>query len=123
MKISDDGKTICLDIRASLDANQLDTLLHGLAMHRAGMTPAVPTNREAAIQDGSQASVENGQGAVIARRRDGGFRLWLRHRGFGWLAWEIDDRFASGLANYIAANTVEDETVNLFSDQAGNTAH
>lgn len=123
MKISDDSKTICLDIHASLDANQLDALLQELAMLRAEMTPAVPRSKQAADQNGSPVSVENGQGAVIARRRDGGFRLWLRHRGFGWLAWEIDDRFARGLANYIVANTVEDEAVNLFSDQAGNTAH
>jgi len=116
MKTANDGKTIRLEINSTLDAGQLDTLIHELALARSEMTPAVPSNRDAAIKDGSLATIEDGQSAVIARRRDGGFRLWLRHSGFGWLAWEIDDRFARGMADYITANTSAAENINLIPD-------
>lgn len=116
MKTADDGKTIRLDINTTMNTAQLDSLIHELALARSKMTPAVPTNRDAAIKDGSLATIEDGQSAVIARRRDGGFRLWLRHRGFGWLAWEVDDRFARGVADYITANTVATEDINLVQN-------
>ena len=116
MKTADDGKTIRLEINSTLNAQQLDTLIHELALARSGMTPAVPTSRDTAIKDGSLATIEDGQSAVIARRRTGGFRLWLRHRGFGWLAWEVDDRFARGMADYITANTSAAEDINLIPD-------
>jgi hypothetical protein len=119
MKTAADNKTVRLDINADMDASALDALLHKLALDRANMTPAIPNSRDAAIKDGSLATIEDGQSGVIARRRDGGFRLWLRHSGFGWLAWEIDDRFASGIANYIAVNTVEAEKINLITQHSG----
>ena len=116
MKTTADGKTIRLNINATMNAAQLDTLLHELALARAGMTPAVPASRDAAIKDGGLVTIEDGQSAVIARRREGGFRLWLRHRGFGWLAWEIEDRFARGMADYITANTAATEDINLVQN-------
>lgn len=116
MNTTDDGKTIRLDINSTMTASQLETLMHELALARADMTPAVPGNRDTAIKDGSLATVEDGQSAVIAKRRDGGFRLWLRHRGFGWLAWEVEDRFARGMADYITENTAATENINLVQN-------
>lgn len=121
MKTAADNKTIRLDINADMDASDLDALLHKLALERANMTPAIPNSKDAAIKDDSLATIEDGQSAVIARRRNGGFRLWLRHSGFGWLTWGIDDRFASGIANYIAVNVVEAEKINLITHQSGHT--
>lgn len=118
MKIkSSDNKTIRLDINSTMDASQLDNLLHQLALARSEMTPTVPVSRDAAIKDGSLATIQDGHSAVIARRGNGGFRLWLRHSGFGWLAWEIDDRFARGVADYIVANTLDAESINLIESE------
>ena len=120
MKTSANGQTIRLDINSDYDAAALDALLHQLALARAEMTPPIPTSRGQAIQSGSMATVEDGSSAVIARRSGGGFRLWLRHSGFGWLAWEIDDLFARGMADYIATNTAGTEGINLVKDEGSN---
>ena len=115
-----DGSTIRLDINADYDTVALDELIHQLAMARASMTPAIPLSRDSAIEDGSLATIEDGGSAVIARRQSGGFRLWLRHSGLGWMAWEIDNRFARGMADYIVTNTTPIEGANLVSDKDTN---
>lgn len=117
MKTTSDGKAIRLDINGTLNTSELEALIHDLALARAGMTPEVPPNRAEAIKDGSLATIEDGQSAVMARRKDGGFRLWLRHRGLGWLAWEFDDRFSRGMADYITAHTVATENINLVQNE------
>ncbi len=115
MNLSADRTLLQLQIDSSLDAHAVDALIRDLALARAEMIPSIPTRRDEMLQTGS-VLIENGQGINIAQRRDGGFRLWLRHRGLGWLGWEIDDRFARGIADFISHRTGKTEALDLIDE-------
>lgn len=100
---------------SALGAAELDTLIRRLALMRADLTPAVPATR-GGLADTQDVLIENGQGMTIALRTNGDFRLWLRHRGLGWLAWEIDARTARGMADYIVNRTVSGPDIDLIGD-------
>lgn len=115
MKLNADKTLANLDIKGEMDAAGLDSLLRKLSLLRADMTPEVPGSR-GDLNDEAGVLIEDKPALVIAARRDGGFRLWLRHRGFGWLAYQIDNRNAVSMANYINSRGAP-EAVNLIQDE------
>lgn len=112
MKLNPEKTAVSLQINAELTADGLDALLRKLALMRAEMRPAVPENRKEVIETGS-VLIEDKPGLVIAQRQGGGFRLWLRHRGYGWLAYQIDNSTAATMASFIA-DRVSNEATNLI---------
>ena len=123
MKLSTDLRTLELSINGRYTATELDVLLRALAELRATMLPGVPQSRADLLQDGSAGSVliEKEPSITIAARRNGGFRMWVRNQGFGWLAYEIDNRAAIGVRDMIAKHTGGVEDVNLFGKGDGHT--
>lgn len=114
MKISQDGTSTRLDINEEFTAEQLDTLLRKLALTRAAMTPAVPASREE-LDTEQNVLVEDKPALSISALQDGGFRLWMRHRGFGWLAYQIDNLTAAGISSYLSTRVRP--AVNLVSSE------
>lgn len=114
MKLSADFTSAELDIHETLDATQLDALLRQLALLRAQMTPSVPATREELEESNTNVLMEDKPALNIAARQDGGFRLWMRHRGYGWLAYQIDNLTAVGINNYLTTRVRPE--INLVSD-------
>jgi hypothetical protein len=44
----------------------------------------------------------------------------MRHRGFGWVGYQIDDRTALAMRDYISLRAVNHEAVNFISDGVPN---
>lgn len=118
MKINSDCTSATLSVTGDFNAAQLDQLLRDLAMLRADLLPEVPAHRDGISQD-TPVLVEDKPGLNIAARQDGGFRLWLRHRGYGWLAYQVDNQTAVGVAGYI--NSRAGPAIDLVSDQSSHT--
>ena len=121
--VLNEEKTLAkVHINADLSASELDKLLRKLALLRADMTPAVPATREELEHADMAVLTEDKPGLIIRALKAGGFRLWLRHRGFGWLTYEIDQRSAVTLADYVTSFTIDAKTVpSLIRDDLGNT--
>lgn len=120
MKLNDDKTRIRLEIDKELDAAALDQLLRDLAELRAEMLPAVVQNRNDLDAATASVLVEDKPGLVMARLAGGGFRLWLRHRGFGWLAYQIDAVSASGIKDYLNARLAGIPETDFVSNQGPN---
>ena len=114
---SADGLCLHLKIDAELTAADTDALLRKLALARARMTPAVPHSTEPLESSGAPVLVEDLPALSIRARSGGGFRLWLRHRGFNWLAYQIDDRVAAGLSNFIRKHIGDGPDVDLINTE------
>lgn len=113
MKLSDDRISATIKIEGAFNAEQLDDLIRRLALLRADMVPEIPGSLNA----DSDVLIEDGQSASLRLRQDGGFRLWMRHRGLGWLAWNMDARFARGMAEYIARRTTRGPSIDFIDEQ------
>lgn len=118
MKLNAEKTSVNLQINADLTTADLDALLRKLALLRAEMNPPVPESLESLLETGS-ALVEDKPGLVIAQRQGGGFRLWLRHRGYGWLAYQMDNTSAATMASYIKERA-DNEGANLVEHKFAN---
>ena len=120
MKIdaSADGLRLHLQISGELTAAETDALLRKIALARACMTPEVAHTTEALDSSGAPVLVEDMPALSIRARSGGGFRLWLRHRGFNWLAYQIDDRAAAGLSNFIRKHIGDGPSGDLINDES-----
>lgn len=114
MKISHNGASARLDINEELTTEQLDALLRKLALTRAAMTPAVPAIREE-LDIEQNVLVEDKPALSISALQNGGFRLWMRHRGFNWLAYQIDNLTAAAINDYLSTRVRP--AVNLVSNE------
>lgn len=103
----------------ALDAKEMDTLIRKLALLRATMEPSVPQTLEMLERDG-QVLIEDKPTLSIRARQDGGFRIWLRHRGLSWLGYQIDDASAAGMSNFIRKHLGDGPGVNLISHETSN---
>ncbi len=120
MKLSDDKQTLHLDIRGPHTAAELDSLIRSLALQRANMEPAVAASRtEIAGLADDAVLIEKDPALSIAALRGGGFRLWVRNRGLGWLAYEINVQVARSIYTLIGKHTSGIEAVDLFGDGNG----
>ena len=122
MNLSDDKRTLHLDISGPHTAGQLDSLIRSLALQRAAMEPAVAASRTdiAAMADDALL-IEKEPSLSMAALRGGGFRLWVRNRGLGWLAYEINTQVARSIYNLIGRHTSGVEGVDLFGEGDGKT--
>lgn len=121
MELNGDKTEVHLAITGSLTAPELDALLRQLALVRADMAPAVVATRDDLEAAGTQVLIEDKPALVIRARRGGGFRMWLRHRGFGWCGYQIDDLTANTLADYIASfRVVGEDRPNLVAHSVTN---
>jgi hypothetical protein len=112
-------KTVAsVQVNADMTTVELDALLRKLALLRADMTPPVPMDRDEQFASQGALLEEDQPELFIASRRSGGFRLWARHRGYGWLGYQITDTTAATVANYITSK-VAPTGVNLVSDDLG----
>lgn len=120
MKLSSDLKSVELTVSGRYTAAELDQLMRTLAEMRATMLPSVPPTRDRLLQEsGGSVLIEKDPSLAIAARRGGGFRLWVRNQGFGWLAYEIDNKTAIGMRDMVNKHTHGLEGVHLFSDSDG----
>ena len=85
MNISNDKTRLSINLTGTHTALQIEELMRTLAEARAAMTPAVAATR-ADLADTAELLIEDNAALTIALRTNGGFRLWLRNRGYGWLA-------------------------------------
>lgn len=65
--------------------------------------------------------IEKEPSLSMAALRGGGFRLWVRNRGLGWLAYEINTQVARSIYNLIGRHTSGVEGVDLFGEGDGKT--
>jgi len=114
-RLSADARTASINLDATLDAPGVEALMRKLALLRARMRPDVPHMHG---QDTVLIPEEN-PALTTAALRDGGVRLWLRHRGYGWLAWKLDESRAVGMARYIASRCVatDGQAIEFIGDQ------
>lgn len=86
------------------------------------MEPAVAASRTdiAAMADDALL-IEKEPSLSMAALRGGGFRLWVRNRGLGWLAYEINTQVARSIYNLIGRHTSGVEGVDLFGEGDGKT--
>lgn len=113
MEPNDDGLTAHVVIDETVDASSLDALIRRLALLRADMRPEVPMTRDSIMASGQEVTVEDKPSLVIAKRTNGGFRLWLRHRGVGWIAYELGEVEAVHAAKYVLSRS-DDNGVDLI---------
>lgn len=116
MKINEAKTHATIKIDGDLSTQQLEQLMRDLALLRAQMQPEVPATLQALNVD-TNVLIEDQPALNIALRQIGGFRLWLRHKGYGWLAYQIDERTAAGVYAYLATRL--GPSVNLISDGSG----
>lgn len=109
MELNGDKTSVHLQLEGTFTAQELDSLLRKLALLRAEMTPEVVATRDDLEISGTEVLIEDKPALVIRARRGGGFRMWLRHRGFGWCGYQIDDLNANTLADYIVNFRVDGE--------------
>lgn len=103
--ISTDRTRVTIRLDATLSAQELQDVIAGLGEVRANMAPPVATNPIQAAERGDNAIVQADPHFVIALRAEGGFRLWLRNAGLGWIALEIPEAKARALADYIVGRS------------------
>lgn len=109
-------ETVRIQIDKTLTAQELELLIHELAEKRSTMTPSVPQTRAEAFETPNAAALlEDEPSCVAARLRDGRIRLWMRNRGIGWQAFNMDIRNAATLRDWLITNV--DTHSDLFSDQ------
>ena len=96
--------TVKVTIDADMTATELDALLRKLALLRSGMVAQVAHTLDEIEAADASVLIEDKPGLVIATRKDGGFRLWLRHQGFGWIGYQLDNLTAIGLHGYLGTN-------------------
>lgn len=118
MKLNSSKTALQIAISGTYSTEEVDALLRQLALLRADMAPEVPMTQKE-LGETAQVLMEDKPGLRIAELRQGGFRLWLRHRGYGWLAYQIDARAAAGAANFIQSKTPGVEALDLISNGEG----
>lgn len=109
-------ETVQIQINATLNAHELEKLIHELAEKRSLMEPSVPRTREEAFQaPETVALLEDEPSAIAVRLKDGRVRLWMRNRGIGWQAFNLDIRNARTIRDWLIANVGGDS--DLLSKQ------
>lgn len=107
-----------LRLGKELTAQELDSLISGLAEIRAAKLPPVSSSRPTPEDESSidtPVTVEDSPAMQAKALRDGRVRLWARSSGFGWLAFNIELRDARVLRDWLTANVQGNS--DLFSEQ------
>ena len=120
IKANPDGQHLQIHIDKELTAIEADTLLRQIALARAAIKPEVPHTTDPLEDSGAHVLVEDMPALSIRARSGGGFRLWIRHSGFNWIAYQIDDQTASGLSNFIRHHIGDWPGINLIKHDQTN---
>jgi hypothetical protein len=119
MQLNSDGTRATIDLRGELTASELEDAITRLAVLRSNMTPPVTEKSPNPFTDPDKPILMESDCALTAAlRRNGGIRLWLRNRGFGWVGYEVEPGRARAIANYILSRT-PNEGINLFGEGDG----
>ena len=113
MELSTDRNTVQLHVEGTHNAAQVESLIRTLALLRSDMLPGVPADKDDQAKGGACAILEKHPALTMAALRGGGFRLWFRNCGLGWLAYEIDNRSAASVRNLITKHIGQRETVDF----------
>ena len=76
-------------------------------------------DKRAELADDGAVLIEDKPALHIGLRRQGGFRLWLRHSGYGWLAYQLDERSAAGMAAFVLERSAADEVRDFIAGKDG----
>jgi len=120
MKLSEDKKSLKINLVGELTPDQVETLISDLAELRANMNPAVamerPTNPDKRISTQDEPSI------MAKRLKDGRIRFWLRNQGLGWLIFNFTIQQAIALRQFMISNTPEtDGGPNLFLNEGSDS--
>lgn len=109
-----------IELNGELDAAEVDALIRQLAQLRAGMQPPVPATRRQLEATGQDVTAIEDPALLIAPTTRGSFRLWLRHSGIGWIAYDLGGTQARTSAKYILSFPAgDDEGVDLTGHEGG----
>lgn len=109
-------ETVHIQIDKTLTAQELELLIHELAKKRSTMAPAVPNTKEEAIATpGTPALFEDKPSCIAVRLKNGCIRLWMRNRGIGWQAFNMELQNAAALRDWLNINV--DGPADLFEDE------
>jgi hypothetical protein len=97
-----------------LKAEEIEDLIRTLALKRATMKPEVPNSPDWLLQEGDKhVLIEDSPALSIRARAHGGYRIWIRNRGIGWLAFEIDDQTGATLRDFLRKHSGEGPPVDF----------
>ena len=83
-----DDNNARIALNGEFGAADLDDVLRHLAEVRASLKPSVPESAPTALS--TRTFLEQDETSFkIATLAAGGMRIWLRHEGFGWLAFNL----------------------------------
>lgn len=119
MKITIEVDRITIDGSQTPSAEQIEELIRRLILVRSGMHPAVPKKLPTEASPEMQVLIEDQPDLSIAARSGGGFRLWVRHSGIGWLGFQLDGKTAAGMARFITNHTGGIEPIDLINHSGG----
>ena len=123
LELSADRNTVQLQIHGTHNAALLESLVRTLAPLRAETLPGVPADRDHQIKGGANTIMEKQPALSMAVLRGGGFRLWVRNCGLGWLAYEIDNRCAASVSKLIIKHIGTRETPDFANTVSPETGH
>jgi hypothetical protein len=90
-----------INLTGSFTAADIEEIIRALAGHRATMAPPVPRSRKGAALLDMQVTLIEPESVELTAIASGGARIWLRHAGLGWIAFELDRAQLEWLANLI----------------------
>lgn len=92
--------TATIALNGSFTAADMDEIIADLARARASLFPGVPnqppTNLDAPMLEQHEPQFR------IRTLAAGGLRIWLRHEGFGWIAFTLSARQRKELVEFLA---------------------
>lgn len=77
--------TLRVELSGNFSAEEMDSVLHELAAARSGMAPEVPSRPPENID----LLIQPDPLFIVRTLADGGIRVYLRHRGFGWIPFTL----------------------------------
>ena len=122
MKISEDKRTLEIEIRRTLSAKEVESLIYELAECRAKMLPEVSNTLP--VSDPTQKWLSQDQPSVQAKvLTDGRTRFWVRNQGLGWLAFNFNVDQSLKLRDFFASALDEDASFFVSERDDGDTSH
>ena len=104
MELTDDKSRLRLTVDAALNAAEVERLIANLAQLRAGMLPGVQQPLPEPSEDVAPAPgvlAQNDPYVSLKPLRGGAVRLYARSDGLGWLAFDLPERTARSMRDYL----------------------
>lgn len=97
----------------SLSTEDVDLLIHDLAMLRGSMNPPVP--KQIGPDSDAMVTVEKEPAMTISRTEDGDISIGFRHPGFGWFFFALTNAQAEFIRSALAKR-LANVNVNVISE-------